>query len=78
MVAEDHCLVTSERRADPLALGRVEHDAGVVVEDRMVLVEGARILRERIEQHAERRECLAVQRVRVGRSDDVRARMMNA
>ena len=52
---------------DALALLEVEHDAGVVVEQRMVVVEGAGVLGDRIEQPAQRRPGLAVHGVRVGR-----------
>ena len=67
------------RRAlgDALALLEVEDDARVVVEQRVVLVERAHVLGDRIEQPPERRPRLAVDRVRVGRRDDVGARGMD-
>ena len=50
---------------------RVEHDAGEVVEQDVVVVEGAGVLGDRVEQLPERRERLAVHRVGVGGGDDV-------
>ena len=64
-------LVGAEGVGDALALADVEHDAGVVVEDGVVLVEGARVLRERIEQLAEAGERLAVDAVAVRGGDHV-------
>ena len=70
MVREDDRLVVAERVGEALAFLEVEHDPGVVVEERVVAVEGARVLGERIEQPAQRRPGLAVDRVRVrGRHD---------
>ena len=66
VVAEDDGLVVAERVGDALALLDVEHHAGVVVEERVVLVEGADVLGDRVERAAERRPRLAVDRVRVG------------
>ena len=62
-------LLLAERVRDALALLGVEHHAGVVVEQRVVLVERARVLRERVEEAAERRPRLAVDRVRVRGGD---------
>ena len=67
-----------ERVRDALALVGVEHDAGVVVEQRVVVVERARVLRERVEEPAERRPRLAVHRVRVRGGDDVGAGRVHA
>ena len=47
-------LCVAEGVGDPLALLDVEHDAGVVVEQRVVVVEGADVLGERVERAAER------------------------
>ena len=77
VVAEDHGLVVAERRADALALLEVEHHAGEVVEERVVLEERARVLGDRIEQAAERRPRLAVQRVRVRGGDHVGTRRVH-
>ena len=71
MVGEDHRLVVAERVGDALALLDVEDDAGVVVEEAVVGPEGAGVLRERVEQPAERRPALAVHGVRVGGGHDV-------
>ena len=53
VVRQDHGLVAAERVRDALALLEVEHDAGVVVEQRVVAVERARVLGERIERPAQ-------------------------
>ena len=65
-------LALPERVRDALALFGVEHHAGVVVEERVVFVEGAGVLRERIEEATERRPRLAVDRVRVRGGDHIR------
>ena len=44
VVAQDDRLVVAERGGDALALLGVEDDAGVVVEERVVLVERAGVL----------------------------------
>ena len=72
VVAQDRGLVVAEGVGDALALlGIVDHDAGVVVEQDVVLEEDARVLGERIERAAEGRERLAVHGVGVGGGDDV-------
>ena len=43
-------LLSPRACGDALALLGVEHDAGVVVEERVVVVERAGVLRERVEQ----------------------------
>ena len=69
-------LRSSSTTPDALALRLVEHHAGEVVEQRVVVVERARVLRERVEQTTERRPRLAVQRVRVRGGDDVGPRLV--
>ena len=71
VVAQDDRLALAEGVGDALALLDVEDDAGVVVEERVVLVERARVLRDGVEQAPERRPGLAVDRVGVGGGDDV-------
>ena len=66
-------LVVAEGVGDALALLGVEHHAGVVVEQAVVLVEGAGVLGEGVEQAAQRRQRLAVERVGVGGGDHVGA-----
>ena len=61
----------AERGGDAVALRRIVDHAGEIVEQRVVFVERAGVLRQRVEQLAERRPRLAVQRVRVGGGDDV-------
>ena len=72
VVREDQRLVPTERVGDPLALFQVEHDARVVVEDRVVAVERAGVLGQRIERPAQRRPRLTVHGMRMGGRDDVR------
>ncbi len=76
MIAQDDGLAPFERVRDALALGPVEHDAGEVVEQRVVIEERARVLGERVEQASERRPRLAVDRVRVGGSHHVGTRLV--
>ncbi len=71
VVAQDDGLAVAELVRDPLALLEVEHDAGVLVEQRVVVVERARVLGDRIEQSAERGPRLAVYRMGVGGADHV-------
>ena len=52
VVAEDDRLGVAERGSDALALLEVEHDAGEVVEQGVVLEERARVLRDRVEEAA--------------------------
>jgi hypothetical protein len=63
VVAQDHRLVAPEGVGDALALLGIDDDPGVVVEQRVVVEERARVLGERIEQLAERRPRLAVDRM---------------
>lgn len=56
------------------ALLLVEHDAVELAVHRMVLVERARVLREHVQLAPECRERAPVDRVRVRRAEDVRAR----
>src|SRR5262249_1157424 len=67
VVAQDHRLLLAEGVGETLALLEVEDDARVVVEQGVVLVEGADVLRDRVEQPAERGPRLPVDRGRVGR-----------
>ena len=71
VVRQDDGLVPAQCVRDPLAFLEVEHDAGVVVEHRMVAVERAGVLGEGIERPAQRRPRLAVHRMCVGRRDHV-------
>ena len=56
VVAQDDGFALTEHRADAVAFRGVEHYAVVVLEDGVVFVEGARVLRDRVELLAERRE----------------------
>jgi hypothetical protein len=71
VVLEDHRLPMTKRARDLLALARIEHDPAIFLEQRVVVVKGRRVLRQRIKQSAERRPGLAVQRVRMRRRDHV-------
>ena len=66
-------LFVPERVCQALAFLGIEHDPGVVVEHRMIPVEGARVLRQGIERPAQRRPGLAVDGVGVGGRHDVGA-----
>ena len=63
----------AERVGEAFALLEIEHDAGVVVEHRVVAVEGARVLGQGIERTAQGRPRLAVHGVGVGGRHDVGA-----
>src|SRR5262249_32108362 len=52
MISHDDCLCCSERLSNTRAFGSIEHQALEVVEERMVAVEGAGVLRQRIEEAA--------------------------
>jgi hypothetical protein len=58
---------------EPLPFLEIEHDTGVVVEERMVAVERAGILCQWKEQPPQRRPGLAVHRVRVRGRHDIRS-----
>ena len=73
MVAQDCGLVAGESVGDALALFGIEHHTGVVVEQGVVLVEGAGVLGDRVECATQRRPRLAVHRVGVRGADDVGA-----
>ena len=77
VVAEDGGLVGAEGLGDALALADVEHDARVVVEQGVVLVEGARVLRQGIEEPPEVENALPWTRVAVGGGDDVGAGLVD-
>src|SRR5947207_1034756 len=66
VVAEDDGLAPPQGMGDALGLVEVEDDAGVIVEQGMVLIERAGILGDRVEQAAGGRPRLAVERVSVG------------
>ena len=66
MVAEDGRPGLPEGVGDPLSFLRVEDNAGVVVEEHVVVVEDATVLSDRIEKPAERGERLTVERVGMG------------
>src|SRR5579875_1802367 len=71
VVAQDHRFVVAEGMGDPLALLGVDHHPGVVVEQGVVLVEGADVLGDRLEEPAQGGQRLAVHRVAVGGCDHV-------
>ena len=66
VVAKDDSLVVAEGGGDALALFGVDHHAGVVVEEPVVLVEGADVLGDGVESAAQAGPRLAVDRVGVG------------
>ena len=71
MVAEDGGLVVAEGVGDALALLDVDDHAGVVVEEAVVLEEGAGVLGDRVEQPAEGRPARPDLAVGVGGGLDV-------
>ena len=74
MIAEDGGFLRAEGAGDAVAFGGFLDDAGVIIENNVILVKGASILGERIEQTAKSRPRLAVQGMRVRGGDDVGAR----
>src|SRR5204863_6821486 len=60
VVAQDHRLVRAERVGDSLALFPIKHDTRVVIKDTVVLIELARVLRQRVELAPEYRPRLAI------------------
>ena len=58
---------------DPLALLGVQHDTGVVVEESVIFVKGAHVLGDGLEEPAEARPRLAVERMRVCGRDHIGA-----
>lgn len=77
VILQDQRLPVAQRLRQPHALALVQHHARERIEQRMILVEGARVLRQRIEQASERRERLAVGAVRVRGRDHVRPRRVD-
>ncbi|GAA3049400.1 hypothetical protein GCM10020000_32420 [Streptomyces olivoverticillatus] len=77
VIAQDHRLVRPEggRDAPPLLL--VHDDARVVVEERVVLVEGTDVLRDRLQQLPERGQSPPVGGVAVGGGHDVGAGLVD-
>ena len=55
VVPQDGGLVITQGVGDPLALLDVDHHSGVVVEDAVILEEGADVLGDRVERQPERR-----------------------
>jgi len=78
VIAEDGGFFRSERAGDAVTFGSFLDDAAVIFKDHVILVKRASILRERIEQAAERGPGLAVQRMGVRGCDHVRAGGVNA
>lgn len=73
MVAQHQRLAGAERGGDAAALVGVHGDTGVRVVQRVVLVEGAALLGDRVEQVAECGQGAPVHGVAVGDGDDVGA-----
>ena len=71
MVLQDDGLARAERARDAITFRGIEHDTRIVVEQAVVPEERARVLRDRIEALAERRERAAVDGVAVRGGDDV-------
>ena len=73
VVSEDGCLVRSETAGDVRGLVRLGDEDPGVVDEHVVLVECAGVLRDRVEQAPQRRPGLAVDRMRVRRRHHVGA-----
>ncbi len=73
VVLEDDRLGIGQRMGDALAFLEVEHDTAEVVVERVIAVERARVLRERIQLSGQRRPGLAVKRMGVRGADNVGA-----
>jgi len=65
VILQDEGFVLPQRLRNALSLRRFVHDSGEVGKQCMVFEERARILRDRIEQLADRRPSFAMQRMRV-------------
>src|SRR5258705_8781000 len=77
VVAQDDGFAVAECMRDALAFLGVEDDARVGVEQRVVVVEGAGVLGDRVEQSGQRRPRLAVDRMGVRGADHVGPRRMH-
>jgi hypothetical protein len=77
VVLQNDGLLRSQRFGDLSPLLPLQHDAGERIKQRVVFIEGAGVLGQRIEQTAERRPGLAIGRVRMGRGDHLRMRGMD-
>jgi hypothetical protein len=76
VVLQDHRLLRAQGLGDLLALAGVQHHAGELLEQGVVVIEGGRVLGQGIQQPAQGRPGLAVQRVRVGGGDHVGPRLV--
>ena len=77
MVAKNHGFALTEGVRNALALLRVQYDSGVVVEQRMVVVEGTCILGQRSKKLGQTGKRLAVQRVRMRGAHHIGPRCMD-
>jgi hypothetical protein len=78
VIAEDGGFLCAKGAGDAVAFGSFLDDAGVILENDVIFVERAGILRERIEQAAQGGPRFSVERVSVSGGDHVRARGVNA
>ena len=78
MGLENDSLAIPQGSADPISLRRVKNHAPEVVEKRMILVEGAGVLTDGVQQSTEGRPRLAEHRVRMRGRMNIRARGMDA
>jgi hypothetical protein len=77
VVLEQQRLLVPERACKRAAFVGAVHDTGEVVEDRVVLVEGARVLAQRLQQATGGRPRPSAPGVRVRDRGDVRSRAMD-
>jgi len=78
VIAKDGSLLCAEGAGDAVAFGSFLDDTGELLENDVIFVKRASILRERIEQAAEGRPRFAIERVGVGSGNDIWARGVNA
>jgi len=78
VIPQDGRFFGAESPSDAVTLGSFLDDAGVIVEDRVIFIKRASILRERIEAATERGPRFAVKGMRMRGSKNVGARGVNA
>ena len=78
VILQNGCFMRAQGLCNPIAFAGVIHYTGIVGKQAVVLIECAGILRQRVQQAAQRRPSLPVKRVRMRRRDHVGPRHMNA
>ena len=78
VIPQDGRFFGAKSASDAVTFGSFLHDAGVIVEDRVIFIKRASVLRQRIQAAAKRRPGLAVERMRMRGGDNIGARSVNA